>query len=213
MRALAVMMIRGLGGPAKRQTGSRLLLEAARAGDADAGFELGEILRQGLGGAESDPVGAFAWYRASAAKGHPGAAYAMALCCERGVGTDRNPARAAEGYRAAARAGHGAAAHNLGVLAARGEGVPRDAGLAEALFEYAGSLGQPGALVALAASLAGRSRLEDACAIAHAASRREPEGPGAELVLQLEDRLDDAGRSRARERGATWRPSREPPAF
>jgi TPR repeat protein len=211
MHALAVMLIEGRGGPAKPQTGSRLLLEAARAGDASAQFALGEVLRQGLGGASMDPAGAVAWYRASATQGHPEAAYALALCAERGIGMLPDVAQALASYRAAARAGHAGAAHNLGVRFARGEGIARDPERARALLEFAGGRGSDAALVALAAHLAGHGELEEGCVVAQVAALRDPEGPGPALAAQLEERLGEESRKRVRERAESWQPAQPVP--
>ncbi|MEM9301067.1 MAG: tetratricopeptide repeat protein [Pseudomonadota bacterium] len=210
MYALAVMMVEGRGGPAKPQAGSRLLLEAARAGDASAQFQMGEVLREGLGGAERDPVGAVNYYRLAAERGHPDALYALGVCLEQGIGAVADVAAASGCYRRATAAGHPGAAHNLGVMAARGEGIARDPVMAEALFEFAVASGHVGALTSLAALQASIGRLEDACATAHVSAQRQPEGQGAALAAQLEDRLDEAARQRARERAAVWEPPASP---
>ncbi len=76
--------------------------ELGKLDNAEALFERGRRLRNGIGVATNEEAG---WQLAieAATLGHP---VALAFCFHYGRGTDKNPNRAAELYRASAERGH-----------------------------------------------------------------------------------------------------------
>jgi len=78
----------------------RIWLPLARAGDAEAQTNLGEIFEKGLG-ASPQPDLALQWYQLAAEQGSARAQINLGAMYERGVGVPRDPAKAAELYRRA----------------------------------------------------------------------------------------------------------------
>ena len=85
---------------------------AAEAGLAEAMALLGEMLRDGRGGAR-DLEGAARWFAAAARRGRPEAMASLAAALQHGEGAPRDRAAAARLYRRAALAGHVPAMHEL----------------------------------------------------------------------------------------------------
>ena len=81
------------------------------------------------------------YYLRAAAKGLPGAQFALGVMHARGVGGARDAACAAAWYRRAALQGDASAQNNLGALYARGDGVGRDDVLAAHWIELAARQG------------------------------------------------------------------------
>jgi TPR repeat protein len=125
------------------------LEDAARAGVADAAYELGRAHAAGLG-VEADAVRALQWYRRAAVQGLPQAQFELGWAAETGLGMDADPAVAAGWYHEAAEAGNLMAMNNLGWLHAQGEGVARDPARAVALYRAAAEGGEPVAMGNLA---------------------------------------------------------------
>ncbi len=75
-------------------------LALARAGDAEAQTNLGEIFERGLGG-PPQPDLAVEWYRQAASQGSARAQVNLGSLYERGIGVPRDPAKALEWYRKA----------------------------------------------------------------------------------------------------------------
>ncbi|KQW93436.1 hypothetical protein ASC94_12425 [Massilia sp. Root418] len=110
----------------ERQGPARQLLEhAARAGDAEAAYQLGEMLRAGFAGAAGQGG-------APGQQGQPG-----------------QPGKAWPWYRQAAEAGHARAALTLGQMAANGDGVRKDAAVAARWLTLASDLGNAHAMFLL----------------------------------------------------------------
>jgi hypothetical protein len=101
------------------------LLDAARAGDAEAQCNLGEMYSSGHGGFR-DYAAAAKWYRQAAEQGHADAQFKLGLMYANGQGVPRDDAEAAAWYRQAAVQGDAGAQHLLGVAYAEGQGVARD---------------------------------------------------------------------------------------
>jgi TPR repeat protein len=107
-------------------TGARVELEKlARAGEAQAQYNLGVMARDGQGGPKSDADG-FAWFRKAADQGHTLAAFNVGVMYDNGIGVAKNYAEAARWYRVAADKGDAAAQYNLGLLYVDGAGVAQD---------------------------------------------------------------------------------------
>ena len=95
------------------------LIDAARAGDAKALFEIGSRYADGRNGA-ADLAEAAKWYEKSADTGFAPAQYRIGNMHEKGIGVARDPAKAKTWYQMAAEQGNASAMHNLGVLFAMG---------------------------------------------------------------------------------------------
>lgn len=139
--------------------------QAAKLGDPEAEYHLGNAYRNGAG-VEKDPAQAVRWYQQAAAKRHPDAQFALGSLYEygRGVPTDRQ--RAIDLYREAARAGHSEAKRRLAsfgpaanAASGGGSGQPTTKGLdpnhALAQAVHAGDLSAARDALARGASAAG----------------------------------------------------------
>nr|WP_308632611.1 sel1 repeat family protein [Massilia sp. YIM B02763] len=128
-----------------QQESARGLFErAARQGDAQAAWELGELARERM------PGQAAAWYRQAAERGHAGAALALALQLKNGNGVRQDKAAAAHWLDVAATAGNAHAMFLLSNAYAAGDGVAVDGARARALLERAADREYPAALQQLA---------------------------------------------------------------
>lgn len=125
--------------------GARALFErAARQGDIEAAWELGELDR------EQAPARAAARYRQAAARGHARAALALALLLKNGNGVAQDKAGAAHWLDVAAAAGNAHALFLLSNAYAAGDGVAVDGRRARDLLERAAEREYPAALQQLA---------------------------------------------------------------
>ncbi len=97
----------------------------AKAGDAEAQYQLGLAYRDGQD-VTQDAVQALRWFRQAADKGHPGAEYEVGQLEEDGEGTDKNLTDAADWYRKAADQGQLQAIFALGELYRTGQGGCRE---------------------------------------------------------------------------------------
>jgi TPR repeat protein len=120
------------------------LLDAARAGDAEAQCNLGEMYSSGHGGFR-DYAAAAKWYRQAAEQGHADAQFNLGLMYATGEGMPQDDAEAAAWYRQAAEQGHADAQFKLGLMYANGQGVPRDDAEAAAWYRQAAVQGDAGA--------------------------------------------------------------------
>lgn len=100
------------------------LQQAAKNGDVDAQFSLGEKYRK-MGG-EANYTRAFNWFNLAAEQGDPSAQYNVGVLHAQGQGVKRNYAEAVKWYKLAANQGHMSARFNLGVMYGEGQGVPAD---------------------------------------------------------------------------------------
>ncbi|RFC63572.1 hypothetical protein DYI37_11185 [Fulvimarina endophytica] len=95
------------------------LLDAAKAGDPKALFEIGLRLMEGRA-VTANPAEAATWFQRSAELGFVPAQYSMGTLYEKGNGVERNPIASRDWYLKAAEAGNVRAMHNLAVLYATG---------------------------------------------------------------------------------------------
>ncbi|MEA4838281.1 MAG: tetratricopeptide repeat protein [Rhodospirillaceae bacterium] len=112
------------------------LTAAARAGEAEAAYELGIVYRDGLG-VPTDPAQAVRWFRKAAEQGLPRAHHQLGRMLERGEGAPKNPTEAAEWYEKAAQAGVAPAMFALGQLYRDGRGVAKNEEAAAGWFRAA----------------------------------------------------------------------------
>jgi TPR repeat protein len=119
-----------------------LLLRAARQGDAEAAYALGEF--------ERDHGRAAQWYRQAAQQGHAKAALGLALLLKHGDGIPIDKRAAAHWLGVAAQAGDAHAMFLLSNAYADGDGVPPDPRRARDLLERAADREYPAAIQELA---------------------------------------------------------------
>lgn len=107
-------------------TAHALLLPLAKAGNAEAQFQLGQLYHYGRGVPEDD-VAALGWFERAARQGSAKAQYELGNMYAFGFGVvpdDPNADRkAAKWYFEAARQGHPDAQYGLGILFLTGKGV------------------------------------------------------------------------------------------
>ena len=208
---LAAMLISGnMGIPQDQAEGLRWLVAAARGGDPDSQYELGQRLRQGQG-CDPDLPSALALYKEAASKEHVGAMYTAGLMLAEGKGLDRpRPDLAEQFYQHAAMKGHAGAAHNLAILFAKGLGVGQDLDLAYELMEYAVSLGEDGAMFSAGLALLQMTPpdLVRAAMWAILSINHVPDGPGRKLLDNVLPQMTPSQMEEAKARAASWK--REP---
>ncbi|KQQ33363.1 hypothetical protein ASF61_09770 [Duganella sp. Leaf126] len=136
--------------PQQRNAALRLFEQAARGGDVQAAFELGEMLRLGVVNVAPQPLAAAAWYRQAAQQGHARAALALALLYKNGSGVARDDTQAAHWLQAASDAGNAHAMFLLSYFYRAGQGVPQDAARARTLLEESAEHEYPPAIQELA---------------------------------------------------------------
>jgi len=126
-----------------------LFLRAARKGDAEAAYRLGDLERERV---QDDGTNARAaqWYRQAAQQGHAKAALALALLLKNGTGVPVDKAAAAHWLGVAAQAGDAHAMFLLSNAYADGDGVPPDPRRARDLLERAADREYPAAIQELA---------------------------------------------------------------
>jgi TPR repeat protein len=115
--------------PEQRADALRLFEQAARAGDTDAAFQLGEMLRVGTIGVVNvtpQPAAAAPWYRIAAGQKHARAALALGLLYKNGDGVTRDDAQAAHWLEGASEAGNPHAMFLLSYIYREGRGVTQD---------------------------------------------------------------------------------------
>lgn len=125
------------------------LTEAAKKGDADAQFELGECYYKG----EKVPQNyseAVKWFRKAAENDHDSAQYQLGFCYLCGEGVAQDYSNAVKWIRKAAEKGHSQAQCELGYLYQNGEGVPQDYDEAVKWYRKAAEKGNVNALSNLA---------------------------------------------------------------
>ncbi|WP_455209697.1 tetratricopeptide repeat protein [Kaarinaea lacus] len=121
-------------------TAYQLFLQAAEAGNAEAQYNLGVLIRSGQG-TEKDPKRALSWFEKSAAQGWADAQYQLGNMYEFGLSVPQSYQNAAALYKKAAEQGHASAQTNLAVLYANGQGVNQDIVLAYVWSNLAASQG------------------------------------------------------------------------
>jgi TPR repeat protein len=136
--------------PQQRDDALRLFAQAARGGDTEAAFQLGEMLRVGVPGVPAAPAAAAPWYAQAAGHKHARAALALGLLYKNGTGVVRDDAQAAHWLSVSGALGNPHAMFLLSNIYREGVGVPRDQALARALLEEAAEHEYPPAIQELA---------------------------------------------------------------
>lgn len=116
------------------------LVEAAKAGDAKAFFEIGNRYADGRNG-DANMTTAAQWMERAAEQGLAPAQYRVGNFYEKGTGVGRDIAKAKTWYQMAAEQGNASAMHNLAVLYATGAGEAVDNDSAARWFLSAAELG------------------------------------------------------------------------
>jgi TPR repeat protein len=119
---------------------AQAILLAAGKGEVEAQALLGQILLDGQGIAQDQPL-ALRWFGIAAGQGHLMARNMLGRCHEHGWGVAADASVAAQHYRIAADAGLDWAMYNLANLLATGRGVAVDHLQALALYRRAAELG------------------------------------------------------------------------
>lgn len=125
------------GSPQQR---ARLVLAAAKTGELQAQVMLGQLLLQGSGIGQDQPL-AVHWFTLAARQGSAMAHNMLGRCNEHGWGVVRDEARAASHYRQAAQAGLDWGLYHLANLTATGRGVAQNLTQAFRLYQSAAQLG------------------------------------------------------------------------
>ena len=136
--------------PQQRNAALRLFEQAARGGDVEAAFELGEMLRVGVVYIAPQPLAAAPWYTQAAQQGHARAALALGLLYKNGLGVARNDLQAAHWLQTASDGGNPHAMFLLSYFYRDGQGVKPDPAKARALLEQSAEHEYPPALQELA---------------------------------------------------------------
>jgi TPR repeat protein len=89
-----------------------LLQRAAKAGDAEAQYQLASLARSGRGMPKSHKT-AFRWFAAAAKQGHPKAQYSLGKMYQNGWGVAADRAHAVQWFKSAADQGHRLAKQEL----------------------------------------------------------------------------------------------------
>ncbi|MER2103405.1 MAG: tetratricopeptide repeat protein [Pseudomonas atacamensis] len=119
---------------------AQAILLAAGEGEVEAQALLGQILLDGQGIAQDQPL-ALRWFGIAAGRGHLMARNMLGRCHEHGWGCAADASVAAQHYRAAAEAGLDWAMYNLANLLAMGRGVAQNQAHALDLYRRAADLG------------------------------------------------------------------------
>lgn len=130
--------------PGHRADALRLFEQAARAGDTEAAFELGQMLRAAA------PDKAWLWYRQAAQQGHARSALMLGLLAANGEGVPKDPAVAARWLENSSELGNAHAMFLLYNAYREGRGVAPDLARAHALLEEAAHHEYPPAIQELA---------------------------------------------------------------
>ena len=138
------------GQPAQRQVALQLFERAARSGDAEAAFELGELLRTGTVGVAPAPAAAVPWYEIAAAQQHAKAALILGMLYKNGDGVARDDAAAARWLERASARGNAHAMFLLSYIYQEGRGVAADPARARTLLEESAEHEYPPAIQELA---------------------------------------------------------------
>lgn len=154
------------GGAVSEDTGAKPLWierdrDAARRGDAEAQFRLGNAYHYGEG-ISGDHAEAAKWYRLAAEAGHARAQFKLGILYRSGEGVPRDDEEAAEWLEMAAQRGHRTAQLFLSALYRYGRGVPRDLVQAYLWAEQAAANGEMIGVSFMRFALAGMTDAERA---------------------------------------------------
>jgi hypothetical protein len=134
----------------ERRQAMTLFERAARGGDVEAAFQLGEMLRVGAVGVAAQPAAAAPWYALAAGHHHPRAALVLGQLYKNGDGVARDDKLAAHWLEASSEAGNPHAMFLLSYFYNEGRGVPQNPAKGRALLEEAAEHEYPPALQELA---------------------------------------------------------------
>ncbi|MRW89464.1 sel1 repeat family protein [Duganella sp. FT80W] len=134
--------------PKQRADAFKLFEQAARGGDSEAAFQLGEMLRAGAPGVPGLPAAAAPWYAQAAQQQHAKAALALGLLYKNGNGVARDEPQATHWLTVASDLGN---AHAMFLLS--NDYREQDPVKARALLEEAAEHEYPPALQELALQL------------------------------------------------------------
>jgi len=134
----------------QRDRAMALFEKAARAGDGEAAFELGELYRKQVVGMAPRPALAWPWYKRAAEKKHAKAALMLGLLAKNGEGVARDDIEAAKWLSVASELGEQHAMFLLYNAYKDGLGVPQDLAKARQLLEESADRDYPPALQELA---------------------------------------------------------------
>lgn len=140
--------------PKQRDDALTLFEQAARGGDTEAAFQLGEMLRIGVLGVPAAPAAAAPWYTIAAQQQHAKAALVLGLLYKNGEGVARDDAQAAHWLAQASERGNAHAMFLLSNIYNEGLGVPQDRVQARHLLEEAAEHEYPPAIQELAMTVA-----------------------------------------------------------
>jgi TPR repeat protein len=102
------------------------LFDAARKGNGEAAWQLGDLYREASHGVKFSPKQAFRWYAESALGGSATGQNNVGAAFENGLGCRQSYAKAAKWYRLAAQQGLNTAMSNLAFLYLYGYGTKPD---------------------------------------------------------------------------------------
>jgi len=122
---------------------------AAKVGDPDAQFELGQLWIQGIGRERND-WRAFQAFEKSAEGGHLDGIHMLARCYARGIGTSIDRRQAAHLFSLAADKGHAEGMYGFAMALANGRGIEANPVVATEWLKKAADAGSPAAHIALA---------------------------------------------------------------
>lgn len=117
------------------------ILEAAKQGNRDAAWQLGDLYREATQGVKYSPRAAYRWYAESALAGSATGRNNVGAAFENGLGCRQSYVQAAKWYRLAAQQGLGVAMSNLAFLYLNGRGVKADKGEALRWFRLGAAAG------------------------------------------------------------------------
>jgi TPR repeat protein len=136
--------------PTQRTEALKLFEQAARGGDTEAAFQLGEMLRIGVLGVPAAPAAASTWYTVAAQHQHAKASLVLGLLYKNGEGVKRDAAQAAHWLSQAADLGNAHAMFLLSNIYNEGAGVAQDHAKARHFLEEAAEHEYPPAIQELA---------------------------------------------------------------
>lgn len=129
--------------------------KAARAGDGEAAYQLGDAYRTGALGLKADNSKAWLWLRQAAEHQHAIAALSLGRMARNGDGVPKDLTLAARWLQTAAELKNPQAMFLLSNAYMTGEGVPRNPLMARRLLEMAADRHYPAAIQALAMAIQG----------------------------------------------------------
>ena len=99
------------------------LEKRAKAGDAQAQYQVGDAYLTGTFYCKQNDRKAFEWFKKSAEQGYAFAQYNLGVCYKNGNGVTKDVVKAFEWYKKSAEQGYAAAQYNLGSCYYNGAGV------------------------------------------------------------------------------------------